>query len=242
MVTAKIGECLMSCCVRGAFAAGLVLAFAPRLAVGQVTPISTHEFLWTAPESGGQIRVQENVYRGCSDGHLNELTFEYVVNNVNYDPIPGVTNGVSGWQLVFPEAIPELHNQQSPAVGGPWDQNCCGEVPPFGAEWDVAGPPNLGIMPGQTGIFSFCTARRPDIVLSSNENEGWAHTWTCEEGCEQAFIFNGPNSVPGGLTAATPAVSSLGMLLLVGALFLIGSLTLAVRQGAVSKGRLTPGN
>jgi hypothetical protein len=54
-------------------------------------------------------------------------------------------------------------------------------------------------MPGQIGIFSFCTAERVDVIVNNppfnplgQGPNGWAHTWLGG----QAFIFNGPNSIP----------------------------------------------
>ena len=175
---------------------------------GGLVLLNTHQFTWTDPTSNGIIEVVEKVYRGCQVPagafNPNDMTFEYVVTNQTYDPIPGTTNGLSGFQIIFNQSIPELYNQQSPVVGGAWVQNAfSGQFPPFAVEWDVPfGPPNFGIMPGQTGDFSFCTARRQDIVVNNPPQNtlsfgpnGWAHTWLGGQG----FIFNGPNSIPGDL-------------------------------------------
>ena len=166
--------------------------------------IATHTFIWTDPASGGQIQVTENVLQGCSDGHTNEFTFEYQVLNISYEPSPGSSNGLSGWQLIFNQAITELHNQMSPAIGGNWMQNAfSGSFPPFGAEWDVMNSGGAGILIGQTGVFSFCTDPRQDIVVNSPPSNpastgpnGWAHSWISNT---QVFLFNGPNSIPGDL-------------------------------------------
>jgi hypothetical protein len=104
------------------------------------------------------------------------MTWEYVVDNISYDPIPGTTNGFSGFQILFPGPVPEIHNQQSPVIGGPWQQNAfSGQFPPWGVEWDVP-LPGLGIMPGQTGTFSYCTFERMRVVVEAPD-AGWAHTW-----------------------------------------------------------------
>lgn len=97
--------------------------------------------------------------------------------------MPGDTNGFSGFQIVFPGPVPELCNQQSPAVGGLWHQNSfSGQFPPFGVEWDVPGVGDLGILPGETGVFSFCSAERFDEVVEAegagSGPAGWGHTWT----------------------------------------------------------------
>ena len=164
--------------------------------------ISQHNFIWTDPDSGGQIEVTESVFSGCSDGHPDEFTFTYTVQNLSYEPIPGITNGLSGWQLIFDQSIMELHNQMSPTTGGPWTQNAfSGIEPPFGAEWDVMNTDGNGILIGEIGDFSFCTFPRQDIVvndppafpLGSGPN-GWAHSWISDF---QVSLFNGPNSIPG---------------------------------------------
>jgi hypothetical protein len=176
---------------------------------GGLVELSAHQFTWTDPDSGGQVVLVEEVFEGCNGidptfqpfFNPHDMTFVYVVANQSYDPQPGVTNGFSGFQIIFNQPIPELYNQQSPAVGGPWVQNAfSGQFPPFGIEWDVPfGPPNPGIMPGQIGIFSFCTAERLDLIVNDPPQNplgqgpnGWAHTWLGG----QAFIFNGPNSIP----------------------------------------------
>ena len=172
------------------------------LAQGDLVLVDSHVFTWTDPGSQGVVLTREEVYRGCTDGHAGEMTFKYHVFNQSYDPVPGTTNGFSGFQIRFPGPVPELHNQTSPAVGGPWAQNAfSGVVPPFGVEWDVRNSDGAGIMPGQAGDFSFCTAPRDDVVVndppanpSGQGPFGWAHTWANDA---QAFIFNGPNSVPG---------------------------------------------
>lgn len=177
---------------------------------GGLVEIAAHQFVWVDPASQGRVEIVEEVFEGCKGVdpagvpffNPHDMTFQYVVANHTYDPLPGISNGFSGFQIIFPGPIPELYNQQSPAVGGPWVQNAfSGAFPPFGVEWDVPGAPgNQGIMPGQIGIFSLCTAEREDVVVNSPPANpagfgpnGWAHTWV--DG--QAFIFNGPNSVPG---------------------------------------------
>ena len=176
---------------------------------GGLVQLAAHQFSWTDPASEGTISLVEEVFEGCQGidaagvpfFNPHDMTFQYAVVNQTYNPLPGITNGFSGFQIIFNQAIPELYNQQSPIVGGPWVQNAfSGQSPPFGVEWDVPfGPPNPGIMPGQLGIFSFCTAEREDIIVNSPPvnplgmgPNGWAHSWSGG----QAFIFNGPNSIP----------------------------------------------
>jgi len=187
---------------------GLLLVFGVvnvgQSAYGGTPPISQHVFLWTDPVSQGQIQVTENVFLGCTDAHPNEYTFAYTVQNLSYEPEPGNSNGLSGWQLIFNQDIMELHNQMSPTTGGPWMQNFfSGISPPSGAEWDVMNTDGNGILVGQSGTFSFCTFPRQDIVVNDPPAfpedagpNGWAHSWTFDF---QVFLFNGPNSIPGDL-------------------------------------------
>lgn len=175
---------------------------------GGLVQISVHQFTWTDPVSGGTVEIVEEVFEGCVDfdGTFipHDMTFQYVVANQSYDPVPGVTNGFSGFQIIFPQQVPELYNQMSPAVGGPWIQNSfSGQFPPFGVEWDVPQAIGNGILPGQIGTFSFCTFEREDLVVNSPPDDplgmgpnGWAHSWI---GFGQVNLFNAPISVPGEL-------------------------------------------
>lgn len=165
---------------------GLLAPAAPVAAFHDGGPVllNSHTFVWVDPDSAGEIWMTENVFEGCEvdDTFIpHDMTWQWIVNNVSYDPIPGITNGFSGFQLQFPGPVAELYNQQSPTIGGPWDQNAfSGTAPPFGAEWDVR-LPDAGIMPGETGMFSFCTFERMDVVVESEGSgsgpAGWAHTW-----------------------------------------------------------------
>jgi hypothetical protein len=147
--------------------------------------LNSHTFEWSAIDGGGEVVVTETVYEGCEGidptgapfFEPHDMTFEYTVENISFDPMPGITNGFSGFQILFPQEVPELYNQQSPAVGGVWDQNTfSGQFPPFGVEWDVSLNGGLGIMPGETGVFSYCTFERMDVVVEA-PNAGWFHTW-----------------------------------------------------------------
>jgi hypothetical protein len=147
--------------------------------------------LWQDPASKGTVVMTLKIYEGCQGVdeddnpffNLQDMTWAYVVENLSYDPIPGITNGFSGFQILFPVKVPELYNQQPPAIGGPWRQNAfSGQFPPSGVEWDVPRP-GVGIMPGETGSFSFCTherlqtGRRPSASTVGEGDGGWAHTW-----------------------------------------------------------------
>jgi len=171
---------------------------------GGLVQISVHQFTWVDPASGGTVSLVEEVFEGCMfDGIFipHDMTFQYVVANQSYDPNPGQTNGFSGFQIIFPQAVPELYNQLSPTPV--WIQNAFSlQFPPFGVEWDIPAGLGPGIMPGQIGTFSFCTAEREDLVVNDPPTNplgmgpnGWAHSWDFG----QVNIFNGPISVPGEL-------------------------------------------
>ncbi len=215
--------------------------------IPRASSLQSHVFLWTDPQSGGQVEITERVLNGCGDGHRDEQIFQYEVRNIDYDPDPGITNGFSGFQIIFPGTVPELHHQLAPSIGGPWQQNAfSGRSPPIGAEWDVpppsvtGAPGTFGIMPGQSGIFSFCTFQRTDLIVNDPPQNsqgqgpnGWAHTWVdiiSTNNCVETFIdgqrclFNGPISVPGNLIVSGSVPEFEGPLVLlmsVGFAFLI---------------------
>ena len=155
----------------------LTLSIAPTVALANgVMLLSTATYVWTDPASGGEVEITENVYKTTDD----LMKWEYVVENIDYNPEPGITNGFSGFQIVFPQQVAEVANQTSPAIGGPWDQNAySGTAPPWGVEWD-APHPGVGIMPGETGVFSYTTEERERVVLNAPD-PGWAHTWGLAE-------------------------------------------------------------
>ncbi len=172
---------------------------------GGTVLLSTHTYLWTDPDSEGQVDITENVYEGAYNeaGEFipHDMTWEYVVDNISYNPVPGVTNGFSGFQIVFPGAVPELYNQTAPAIGGPWDMNSySGIAPPWGVEWDVPLPDD-GIYPGSSGTFSFATHERVREVNS----DGWGHTWGLpipEPIIDADGTASAGDGVPGAVTVA----------------------------------------
>lgn len=70
----------------------------------------------------------------------------------NYDPMPGMTNGISSLQIFF-GALLDIADQTSP---GGWIANSTGAAPPFGAGWDLPNSLGDGVGAGPTGaVFSF---------------------------------------------------------------------------------------
>lgn len=109
----------------------------------------------------------------------NGSTFlwEYTVTNNSFDPVPGSTNGFSGFELALPGGfVPDLGNVVNPSAS--WENNCCSGLP---MEWDIRNSDGPGIMPGETGLFSFTTLPR----LIGTAEAGWFHTWQSDT---QTFI------------------------------------------------------
>ena len=114
------------------------------------------------------IVIDLNVYDGQLGGRY---LWEYTVTNNSYDPNPGTSNGFSGFELYLPSPIAEIADiTPNPSSTPPWDINCCSGNP---TEWDIDNTTGLGIMPGDTGIFSFTTDPRAVAI----NNDGWFHTW-----------------------------------------------------------------
>lgn len=134
--------------------------------------------------------------------------WEYTVMNNSYDPNPGSSNGFSGFELALPGGFPpDLGNVTSPNAG--WESNCCSGLP---MEWDIRNSTGPGVMPGETGVFSFTTLPR-FIQTASN---GWFHTW---EGDTQTFLVNyGPDNAPLAPDLVRPSIVTPepGTLLLLG--------------------------
>lgn len=150
----------------------------------------------------GNISIDLNVYDGQTGGRY---LWEYTVTNTSYDPNPGTSNGFSGFELYLPSPIPEIADI---TPGAPWESNCCSGRP---VEWDIRNSAGNGIMPGESGIFSFTTDPR---VVAIN-NDGWFHTW--ENGGQTNIITTLGMHVPlvPGLTPATvPEPGTLGLLAL----------------------------
>jgi hypothetical protein len=101
--------------------------------------------------------------------------WQYTVTNNGFDPVPGSTNGFSGFELALPGGfVADLANQTGPAG---WDFNCCSGQP---VEWDIDNSAGNGVMPGSTDVFSFTTL--PRLITNST---GWFHTW---QGDGQTYV------------------------------------------------------
>jgi hypothetical protein len=80
-------------------------------------------------------------------------------------------------------------------------------------EWDIRNSIGLGVMPGETGVFSFATLPR----FIQTAGNGWFHTW---EGDVQTFLVDyGTDNAPLAPDLVRPAIVTPepGTLLLLGA-------------------------
>jgi hypothetical protein len=113
----------------------------------------------------GEIEIFVELFNNFN-GDFNKYHWVYTVTNHTYDPVPGTSNGFSGFELALVQFVPDLDDQAGPPN---WIFNCCSGLP---VEWDITNTDGLGVMPGGVGEFSFTTL--PRLVTIS---EGWYHTW-----------------------------------------------------------------
>ncbi|OAI47354.1 hypothetical protein AYO44_09600 [Planctomycetaceae bacterium SCGC AG-212-F19] len=138
----------------------------------------THSYAYGKDPNAVVIRVDVfNNYKGNSNLYL----WQYTVTNNSYDPIPGQTNGFAGFALSLPKLVPDIANVSGPPQ---WDHSAGVDVP-HAVEWD-RDDDNGGIMPHQTGVFSFTTLPRPWTT-----GDGLFHTWRPVPGqaAKQQFAF-----------------------------------------------------
>jgi hypothetical protein len=184
----------------------LVLAY---VGAAQAITITNQSFTWVDPSSSGVVDIAVTV----TD---NGLTMDWVYNvtNISYDPAPGASNGLSGFHLVFADAVPELSNVFGPAG---WINNCCGVPPPDGWVWDITNNLGFGIAVGASDLFGFTTGQRGLVVQSGS----WMHSWVvppfCREfpRCAEYSAFGQDILVPGQPIPEPSSVTafSVGLLL-----------------------------
>ena len=115
---------------------------------------------------GGSVDIALDVF-----DNAGVYSWEYTVSNNSYDPIPGTTNGFSGFELFLPSPIPEIASiVPNPGSTPPWEIDCCSGNP---VEWDIRDSVGLGVMPGSSLVFSFTTGPRAVAI----NNDGWFHSW-----------------------------------------------------------------
>jgi len=145
------------------FVAGAFLIVAP----AQAGLIASHFHTYNDGVSGGDVDITLRVFDAQPGGRY---LWEYTVANIDFDPNPGTSNGFSGFELFLPSPIPEIADLTAPSGIPPWEVDCCSGSP---VEWDIRNSAGLGVMPGNSGIFSFTTLPR---AVAINDN-GWFHTW-----------------------------------------------------------------
>lgn len=120
-------------------------------------------------------------------GDFSKYHWVYTVTNNSYEPLPGNTNGFSGFELALPLFVADIGDISAPDGIPPWVINCCSGQP---VEWDLnntAGAPvNGGTLPGETEVYSFTTL--PRLVTIST---GWFHTWITDGQVELVYYPEG---------------------------------------------------
>jgi hypothetical protein len=104
--------------------------------------------LVTVEAAAGTIALASRLYDE-DGGDPTRWRFEYELSG-DFDPEPGVTNGLSSLQILFGGLVPAADDQSAPPG---WLVDCCLTAPPFGVGFDLPGPaPGAGA----TGVlFSF---------------------------------------------------------------------------------------
>ena len=145
---------------------GLFIAFLMSVTLGVNTASATLIFTNTHDYAFGgdptAIQIQVDIF---DNGPL--YLWQYTVTNNSFDPNPGTSNGFSGFETALPAFVPDLGNITGPSAS--WDFNCCSGQP---VEWDIDNTAGNGVMPGETGIFSFTSL--PRFIVNST---GYFHTW-----------------------------------------------------------------
>ncbi len=129
------------------------------------TPDSPAALIFANSHNYGSCQIDVRVYNNYF-GDPTKYWWTYIVRNFTFDPNPGTSNGFSGFELSLPVNVPDIADIDPTA---PWLVNCCSGLP---VEWDITNSAGLGVMPTQTGTFSFTTS--PRLISTSS---GWFHTW-----------------------------------------------------------------
>jgi len=64
-------------------------------------------------------------------GGAGKYWWKYDVTNNTFDPVPGTSNGFSGFELALPVSVPDIGDISAPDPA--WDVDCCSGLP---VEWD----------------------------------------------------------------------------------------------------------
>ena len=152
---------------------------------------------WITSAQAATIATQSNSYAFGADpnavvidSRVDDLggvyLWEYTVTNNSYDPVPGSSNGFSGFELALPGGfVADLGNIVNPNAN--WINNCCSGEP---MEWDITNSAGLGVMPGEMAVFSFTTLPR----VIGTAGDGWFHTWQSD--VQTDLVFYGAGNGP----------------------------------------------
>lgn len=125
---------------------------------------NTHSYAFGADPAAIVIKVE--VFDNYL-GDFDKFLWQYTVTNNSYDPVPGTSNGFSGFETALPASVPDLGDVFAPNAN--WEIDCCSGLP---VEWDIENSAGLGVMPGEVGVFGFTSL--PRFITNST---GWFHTW-----------------------------------------------------------------
>ena len=146
----------------------LGLAVLAAASIAQAALIGNFSHTYGFGADPNAVVIVLNVFDGQAGGRY---LWEYTVTNNSYDPVPGTSNGFSGFELFLPSPIPEIAGiSPNSSSTPPWDVDCCSGNP---VEWDIRNSDGPGVKPGEVGVFSFTTDPRQVAI----NNSGWFHTW-----------------------------------------------------------------
>lgn len=164
----------------------------------QAAILASNTIVATDSLSGGVIEITSRVHDNYL-GDFGKYLFEYEVLNVSYEPTPLVSNGLSGFNVVFHEPIAAVADQFAPPD---WFFNCCGTTPPFGAEADIDNSSGVGITIGTSDLLGFTVPAGAGWTDALGPfGASWGHSW---ESDVQVNVFDLVDTSDPTLTILTP--------------------------------------
>ena len=136
----------------------------------------------------------------------------YTINNLSYDPddlFEGDANGLSAFQILFSEPLPELANPTGPTG---WTTTSAAD----GIGWFILSSQGEGIDIGESDSFGFTTARRE--LLSQTAAEQLSYMDSFWDFDQASPIFRGDLLVPGALSPPVVPEPAAATLFVVGLL------------------------
>jgi len=127
---------------------GLGLAAALCLAAGSAGAAPFASNTVVVAIDGLEIRLDSSIE--VAPGDPSRWRFQYELTG-DWDPEPGVTNGISSIKILFGGLLSDVAAQTAPAG---WVLDSLIAVPPFGVGFDLPGP-TYGAGPNGGAVFSF---------------------------------------------------------------------------------------